>query len=222
MIVSIHMPKTAGNSFVKALAGAYGQALRLDYGDMVELQNYFASGSPGALCAPVPEDRLSGIACVHGHFLAPKYGVFATSPRNHFVTWLRDPLQRLCSHYHFWRRSYDSRTAGPLFRRVIEEHWSLERFCLSEEYRNIYSKYLCGFPAERFDFIGIVEHYEDDLAYLGEHLLGIDLEIHKENRNTKAIGQYNVDSGLRAEIESFHEGDYALYRKALDTRERRR
>jgi hypothetical protein len=215
------MPKTAGNSFLNSLRRAYGQALRLDYGDMAKLQEYFVSDSPGELCVPVSADRLDSIACVHGHFLAAKYGSFASDPRNRFVTWLRDPLQRLCSHYYFWRRSYDPTAAGPLFRRVIEEDWSLEQFCLSEEYRNIYTKYLCGFPPERFDFIGIVERYEDDLTYLGERLLGVDLNAYEENRNTDAMGQYNVDSGLQAEIESFHRSDYELYRQALHARETR-
>lgn len=221
VIISLHMPKTAGNSFLNALRQRFHETLLLDYGDMNALQAYFAGAPSGELAIPVPMEQLRGIACTHGHFLAPKYGAFAAQPDHRFVTWLRDPVQRLCSHYFFWRRTYDPATSGPLFRKVVEEDWSLERFCLCAEYRNIYTKYLCGFPRERFDFIGIMEHYDADLAYLGNTLLGMPVASDHANRNRGQTGGYTIDSGLRAEIEAVHAADYALYRFARDLRERR-
>ena len=42
----------------------------------------------------------------------------------------------------------------------MEKGWSLERFCLGPEVRNIYSQFLYGFLLEYFSFIGTTEFYE--------------------------------------------------------------
>ena len=46
-----------------------------------------------------------------------------------FVTWLREPLQRLVSHYYYWQRSYDPAAddTSSLHRRVVEEAWTLQK-----------------------------------------------------------------------------------------------
>ncbi len=89
-----------------------------------------------------------------------------------FVTWLREPVERLGSHYHYWKRHYNPENAGILHRRVVEEQWSLERFCLGPELQNTYCKFLWGMPLERFAFVGITEFYEEDLAYFSQNILG--------------------------------------------------
>ena len=67
---------------------------------------------------------------------------------------MRDPVERLASHYHYWVRNYAPRSAGELHRRVVEEAWSLERFCLGPELRNVYSTFLWGFSLRRFGLSG--------------------------------------------------------------------
>ena len=215
MIISIHMPKTAGASFLATLRDVYGAALLADYEDMAALQAYFSTGASGAVSTPRPSSQFIRYRCIHGHFAVPKYGAFAADSENLFITWLRDPAQRLHSHYYFWRRSFDPSRAGPIWQRFMAEDWSLERFCLCDEYRNIYHKYLCGFSATRLDFVGVVERYDADLGLLGRNLLHASMLPHRENRNTHAPGSYPVDPGLQREIEAFHAEDYALYQQAL-------
>ena len=223
MLISLHMPKTAGNSFLQALESKFGEGLRRDYSDMSRIQQYLAGDlSPLEIagCRLIEFDTPP--RCVHGHFLPAKFLSSQGKYEMNFITWLRDPVERLLSHYYFFRRSYDPKTAGPLFRKIIEENWSLERFCFSEEYKNLYSKYLWNFPYDRFDFVGLTEFYEDDLRYFSERFLKTKLEAHKLNCAVDAqAGRYEVETSFRREVEDFHSEDVALYKRALRVREQR-
>lgn len=222
MIISLHMPKTAGNSFLDALKVRFGPHLKQDYNDMIRIQEYLAGQIPAELVSEdliVDENEFDKLNCVHGHFLAKKYAHYLVRNQAMFVTWLRDPVERLVSHYNFFVRSYDPLTAGPLFTRIIEESWTLEMFCFSEEFRNLYSKYLWGFPCKNFEFIGIVENYNEDLRWFSRVYLNKDVPISKINcapKSTEARG--NVDPGFRRAVENFHSKDVELYEFALAKR----
>lgn len=58
-IVSIHVPKTGGTSFIEILRGHFGDKLLLDYG--LNESDSIAPFQAGAF------------DCVHGHFPATKY-----------------------------------------------------------------------------------------------------------------------------------------------------
>ena len=223
LLISLHLPKTGGNSFLQALEAAFGPGLKQDYADMSRIQAYLAGELAPESLAQAQSDILApGMRCIHGHFLPAKYLPLQRDHEVRFVTWLRDPVERLVSHYYFFRRSYDPNTAGPLFRRIIEEGWSLERFCLSEEYRNLYSRYLWHFPYEAFDFIGLIEAYDEDLEYFSSRFLGRKLEALRLNAATDSErNERKIDPGLRREIEDFHAQDVSLYRRALRDREQR-
>jgi hypothetical protein len=220
MIISVHLPKTAGTSFARALEGHFGHRLLRDYGDLPLHRRPLAR----TLSAVAHGLRHLGhvdlsVECIHGHFLPAKYRLVALRRPASFVTWLRDPVDRLASHYHFWRRSYEPGTAGPLHRRVVEEGWSFERFGLSAELRNTYAQLLWGFPLSRFAFVGITERYEDDFRRFTHAFLGTDLPIHRELVNgDRDAGGYAIDPLLRAKIEAYHARDVRLYRSALASR----
>lgn len=225
MLISLHMPKTAGNSFLQALETYFGEGLRKDYSDMSRIQRYLAGDlSPQEIIGRgiVEFDTSRPPTCIHGHFLPAK---FLTSPGKcemKFITWLRDPVERLFSHYYYFMRSYDPRTAGPLFRKIVEENWSLETFCFSEEYKNFYSKYLWNFPYDRFGFVGLTEFYEDDLRLFSERFLKTEVKAYKLNcADESKIAGYHIDPGFRREVENFHSVDVALYNRALQAREQR-
>ena len=77
----------------------------------------------------------ANVMCVHGHFLPFKYRRLASS-NTHFVTWIRDPVDRLRSHYDYWRSEFYPESAGRTHRKMISEHWSFERFALGPELRS--------------------------------------------------------------------------------------
>ena len=227
LLISVHMPKTAGLSFRASLEQHFGDGFRHDY------QDY-----PLAQSSPVRRERalaygkaarvadFDGVSCIHGHFMPLKYLPLAEQLACRFVTWLREPLARLVSHYDYWQRTFDptSSQTSALHRRVIEEGWSLQRFCLAPELRNVYTEFLWRFPVERLCFIGITEFFAEDLRYFSQQLLGNNMRPHTLNRRAdndavlSGPGHGVID---RRAVEEYHAADMALYRQALRLRQRR-
>ena|SRR5690554_1252985 len=227
MIISLHMPKTAGSSFRFFLRDHFQDAVYFDY-----------NGSPDQLSKEELEEKLEYYKasyyrfkkyyflinkkhCIHGHFLAAKYG-FYKNDKNIFITWLRDPLERLGSHYYYWQRSYDALRSKPLHKRIIEEKWSFEKFCFSEEMHNLYSRYITDFPMENFDFIGIVEHFDDDFRYFVNKYLGMGtVQVEVRNTNPNAQESYFKNMSFYGELKEYHQNDYEFYNYALELRKHR-
>ncbi|MFU8764850.1 MAG: hypothetical protein ACNA7T_10020, partial [Haliea sp.] len=173
------MPKTAGLSFRATLERHYGTGFRHDYADY-PLASPLPQRHAAALEFSLAADAAAyaAVDCIHGHFLPIKYLLLADSLDCRFVTWLREPVQRLVSHYYYWQRSYDpaAEDTSSLHRRVVEEGWTLEQFCLAPELRNVYSQFLWAFPLRALDFVGITEYFAEDLREFAALFLGIKVE----------------------------------------------
>lgn len=223
LLVSVHLPKTAGVSFLAALRQGIPSGVQRDYGDApinTPVPERIAAAFRSGL-SNIARD-LSGIRCIHGHFLPVKYLPLAAIRGNvEFVTWMRHPVDRVVSHYGYWMRNYDPLTSHPFHRRVVEEEWSLEKFCLSTEMRNLYGQFLFAFPLENFQFIGITEHYGEDLADFSQRYFGADVAAERLNTAPTDITS-QIAPELRRDIEQFHSGDMDLYARALEHRAARR
>lgn len=219
LLVSVHLPKTAGVSFLAALRQGVPSGVQRDYEDAPintpvaeRIAVAFRSG-----VSNIARD-FSGIRCIHGHFLPVKYLPLATIHGNvEFVTWMRHPVDRVVSHYRYWMRNYNPATSQPFHRRVVEEGWALEKFCLSTEMRNLYGQFLFAFPLENFHFIGITEHYDEDLADFSRRYFGADLAAERLNTAPTEVAA-KVDPGLLRDIEHHHSSDMVLYSRALELR----
>ena len=223
MIVSVHLPKTAGTSFAATLERNFGTALLWDYADLpLNTPLYKRNKSALENCLSNAQRDFSGVKCIHGHFLPVKYLLLADRRPITFITWLRNPVERVLSHYHFWQRGSDPESAPPLHRKMIEEKWSLERFSLGPEVRNLYSQFLYGFPLEYFSFIGITEFYEEDFSFFVSHFMGSSLQPERLNVGSTAADGYQIAESLRNDIEQYHSKDMDLYRRALEMRLTRR
>ena len=213
----MHLAKTGGFSFLNSLKDYYGNQLLQDYADLpMNTPVLKRRNSAIVNCATNSIRQYKGIECIHGHFLPLKYLLYGLRRDVKFVTWMRDPVERLASNYYFWRRYYKADSAPPLHRRVVEEDWSLERFCLGAEFRNFYSQIFWGFPFSRFDFVGITEYYETELNYFSKEFLGTSLTLYEKNANPyRGKTRYFEDEGLRKRVEIYHSKDVALYERAL-------
>ena len=212
-VISLHLPKTAGTAFASVLAEAWPQRMVADYDDE-PLHNPRWKVFYRALCkrrgAVVPHGHV-----VHGHFLAQKY---ALVPNARYAVWLRDPVDRMRSHYDYWQREFDPGSAGRLHCQMMEQRWSFERFALGPELRNLYAFFLWRFPLTRFDFVGITEFYNQDLQCFAEKF-GIALSENLAPLNVRPDAVPVVDLSLRHAIEQWHTKDVKLYRQALQWRE---
>ncbi len=103
MLISLHMPKTAGGSFLKALEGHFGDALLKDYDNPMHVPAF--ERNLHALQESISNGKreLKDFNCIHGHFLPLKYLLYSVRQRATFITWIREPVERLLSHYYFWK-----------------------------------------------------------------------------------------------------------------------
>jgi len=217
MLVSLHLPKTAGTSFFYSLKEHFGANMVRDYADK-PINTSIQQRKLHALkiCAKNIIKPNHNSDCVHGHFLPLKY-LFC--PNTKFVTWMRDPIERMASHYHYWQRKYNPESSGELHKRVVEEEWSLEKFCLCPEFENLYSQFLWGFPIKKFDFIGITEHYNTELDYFSKKFLNTDFSNTEKNINPDKVSEnYIEDRDLLQKIKRVHSKDISIYQYALSKR----
>lgn len=219
-IISLHLPKTAGTSFRLSLASYFGDRYRGDYDDQAISKKAFERHRQALLSSvKICSQKWDDVDCVHGHFLPFKYRPLSLVRDISFITWMREPVARLISHYDYWQESYDERTAAPHHRQVIEQAWTLEQFCLSEKFRNIYSQYLWCFPLDNFAFVGISEHYQEDFYYFASRFLTAEMVPRRENITRKTSSRHKLDEGFLEKVRAFHAKDIGLYRRALELRE---
>jgi hypothetical protein len=225
MIISVHLAKTAGTSFGNLLEGHFGDRLLRDSSDKPMHRPAYERLARAALDNirfPFRWVDYERIDCIHGHFLPAKYHVLGMIRGARFITWMRDPVERLISHWHFVRRRVPDDKVYRIAQRMLDEDWSIERLCLGPELRNYYSRLFRGFPVRRFEFIGIAEHFDEDLAEFARRFLGVPLTMVHENANPQRDdGRYPMDPDLRRRVERYHASDVALYREALRLREAR-
>lgn len=229
MIVSVHMPKAGGSTFKNVLQKKYGGSMQLDYDNPMsksfeERTNEAIKFDEKLNSLKRISYRIRGIKCIHGHFLPYKYKKMLPNKDVIFVTWLRDPVERLISHYYFWKRIY-SKDSSPFHRKIVEESWSVEQFCLCDEMKNFYSNFFWEFPIDNFDFIGLVEFFNEDIQYFSNEYLSntSKVEIKTANRNNESQGLYSdkINKEVLADIKSFHYEDYQIYNYCLEMRKQR-
>lgn len=220
MIISLHMPKTAGTSLAKVLQTRFGPRLLLDYGDW-PINTPVVTRHQKALSDAIRNKTadFSGHDCIHGHFLPTKYLPLQASGRAIFVTWLRDPLERMVSHYNGWLRNLNPAPAAVLHREVLQDEWTLEQFCFSEELQNFYAQFLWSFPVSCFDFIGITENFSEDLGFFTRRYLDTKLvETPHANQAPVKTAPALLTNAFRKQFEDFHAEDYRIYRATLKRR----
>ena len=218
MLISVHLPKTGGSSFKLSLDQHFGQNILLDYADLPINTPPLQRNRNVLISALKNAERDFGeVECIHGHFMPAKYLLLNTIKPQIFVTWMRHPVERVISHYYFWQRFYLPE-APPLHKRIVEEKWSLEKFCLSDEMRDFYNQFLWGFPLQNFNFIGITEHFEEDFMYFTQKFLQTNMASYKVNINENKKGSYPISKSFMKQIESFHQVDMELYHTALKFR----
>jgi len=105
-LLSLHVPKCAGQSFRWLLQGWYGSRFFI---------HYFQQHN-----APPPRHDWRAGVCIHGHFeRSKKLAIEDYYPAaDQFVTILRDPLEIAQSNYFFWKRKARQR---QIERGVIRE-----------------------------------------------------------------------------------------------------
>jgi hypothetical protein len=215
LIVSIHVPKTGGETFRDILEALTGGHLQRDYGDRPLAPTSFRQRIRLATARPHLDP---GTRAVHGHFIATKY--WRRYPDARYMAWFRAPVERLASHYHYWKRKPDRK--NPTCQKLIEENLSLEAFAALPEMRDVQARFLGEVPPERLAFVGITERYDESIDLFRRAFYpALPATTARVNVNPERDGdRYDLDPAVRAEIEGLNAADMELYPAALERFER--
>jgi hypothetical protein len=213
LIISVHLPKTGGTAFVKALRKCAEEVFYLDYG--LEQLAPTALFRRGKLTTASFESIIGdlelfpGRSVIHGHFAAKKYSDLF--PNAVYVTWLRDPVERVASHYFYWQRSHIP--GDHRWEQFTAQKMSLEEFAALDFVRNVYSRWFSPLDVERFDFIGITEEYGRSLE-LFRRLICPEIKFHAKAKNfnpNRRGNFYWLDRELRSKILELNDRDAYIY-----------
>lgn len=212
-LVSLHIPKTAGTSFRSILKQVYGTKAVVRF-DIINGEAYIEQKL-------FKGDKLpSHIKVIHGHFcyadLIQKVQLPAAVKK---ITWLRHPVKRTVSNYfylcsmlkHYLQEEKNKIDILSKMQRTILEY-------AGDNYnKNRISFFLRGSSFEDYDFVGLVEHFDEDLKLMSAKLGWPDnLKVIHHNETDKAA--YSVEKEVEDKIEEWNKADMELYNLALDNR----
>jgi hypothetical protein len=203
LIVFVHIPKTAGSSFRLAAERQFGpEALLFDYGpeaaqtsSLVKHWIYERQDSEGFRRAVDG----GSFRFLSGHFNRDKY---ADLPGARFVTWLRDPVDRLWSSFRHWRRHQGFEGEFTEF--------------LEQPRRQNQQARILGGRLEGLSFVGLTERYASDLA-LFNAAFGTDFWMLRANEAPPGDSERPSDEEV-AYARALNDRDQALYEAALAAR----
>ena len=133
------MPKTGGETFRDILEAMSDGHLQRDYGDRPLAPPSIRQRIRLATARPHLDP---GTRVVHGHFIATKY--WRRYPDARYMAWFREPVERLASHYHYWKRKPDHK--NPTCQKLLSEDLSLEAFAALPEMRDVQARYALDLP----------------------------------------------------------------------------
>ena len=184
MFLSIHVPKTGGSTFRTMLKLKFLDRMVYDY-DKEK--------------AVVAEKDFHKYDIIMGHYPPGRY--------NHMpkIAWVRDPVERVISHYFHFKRPIAKQGHGKL---IKDNNLTAAEFAI--HIPNVMSYYIDDY--KQFTFIGIFEQWYASLARF-EKIFGIHLDpILMTNVGTKEP----VDEEQRKVIAKINDKDMDLYKKVCD------
>jgi hypothetical protein len=215
-LVSLHIPKTAGTSFRNTLYKEFGQkaVLRVD----IKIRKHPIIEIEQKNIDPSSPSLPNGIRVVHGHFRAiDLHKHFPVTQGLPMVTWLRDPVERVLSNYYYLSKRLKEEVGNndQALRLIRRLERSLIEFARRNANRNRMTQFLEGTKLEDFVFVGIQEHYSEDIQALGE-LMG--WKTAKEYKYNAAPKDRDIPQEILEEIRDLNADDIALYEHGLALR----
>lgn len=216
MIVSLHVPKAAGNSFRGLLQGAFGHRLMLDYGDWagcrvpeaIERCNFRTLRMRNRA-----KELLERYDAIHGHFIADKYlGLF---PRADFAAFFRDPYQQALSHYCFLRRN--PQRDHPETKMFHDARMTLHDYLRWDAFHDHQLQYLGTLSVGELSLVGVSEEFSRSVE-LFNRVFGCDLRgdcflnVNPDRRGAP----YRIDPDIRKAVDKYRAADVDLYRRARE------
>jgi hypothetical protein len=200
-LLFVHVPKTAGTSFrLSVERHVKGWKVYSDYGEDNAttsriIRKCYKDGDFSKIGEINGRNTL-----LAGHFPVKKYLQYY--PMQHVITFVRDPVQRVISHYHDLQRRIDYAE-------------SLETYINQKKFQNQQSKFFQDIPMEAIGFIGICEFYNESLELI-KRIYNLKVPKKRLNINqTKKDESYMPAADIVSKIRESNAEDCALYDKAF-------
>jgi hypothetical protein len=230
LLAFVHIPKTAGATVLSMFAAAYSRSAIRDSG------NYFRN--PEGAPSKIMRGAQTGGRVMGGH---TPYGLLRENlpTDTRYMTFLREPVDRVLSHY--WRHirrpdpsrpRRSERVKQPLGRLMADSLQEAFTEMHLPQINNLATRLLCGHPAptgdlpasaldnakenlSEFEFVGIQERFEESLVLL-QRMLGLS-RVPYEDRHVSsdrpAVDE--IPGADRALIEEHNQFDTELYEFGL-------
>jgi hypothetical protein len=211
-LISLHIPKCAGQSFRAVLEQWFGTKFFIHY-----FQQYNAMP---------PKHELKPGICIHGHFNRTRgFGVLDYYPQaEQFITVLRDPLEAAISNYFYWKAKARENQLKKGIIKTGDEH----------DYRNIddffkkrpKSNFLDFMPCEltpanykeiletKFTWIGLVENLDESVGILARKLGFTSVPLERINASPR---DEDLSSALQRDFIRANALEFEIYHYAKDT-----
>lgn len=204
LILSLHIPKTAGSTLVASYEDAFG------------VRALSHNVHPDIVYTTPKNELEERYDIIYGHLdLDRLKGIIDAETK--ILTFLRDPVQRVVSSYHYHTKP---EVTGDVAQVVQGQNMSLEKFSGLPSQLNLQSRMISPVGKERIDFIGFSERFSESLQELSE-FLGVTLE-NKGNANVNpkknTRDNYSLPEDIAALIRSRNQADQELYDWALARR----
>lgn len=216
MLLSIHVPKAAGNSFREALMRRFGDRVMLDYGDWAGFNtpevNERRLGRETAMRAR-RDELAQKYDVIHGHFIADKYaGLF---PVEEYSAFFRDPYQQAIAHYHFLERN--PQREHPEAKIFHASKMDIMQYLEWDAFRDHQTQFLGKLSIDDLAFVGLSDEYPRSLEMFAA-IFGHDLgpEIFENVNNERSAQGYPVTNEVRAAVDKYRAADVELYKRAKE------
>lgn len=202
-ILFVHLPKTAGTSFRIAAEKYFGKENTFyDYSaealetSPVIIDKVYEENDPYGLYKVLHERPKSFLS---GHFDVSKYGPLYDMVD--IVTFLRNPVQQVLSHYNHFKNNYGYTK-------------SLREFAKEARFRNMQSRNLQKIDPRLYGFIGITEEYNASID-LFNAFFNVDFpHMHLNAKDEKSLSFESLKTEEIKHIKKLNAEDMALYKMA--------
>ena len=183
----------------------------------------------------VPEDA----KVISGHFVADQFDTLLSDRDREPVRgiMLREPLDRMISHYNYWSRDRggdDWRVLVPFkrMRRGQAFQQYFEEFAMLPELQNHQASAMGDLDLAQFDVVGVTEHLGEFTEAFLRRLAQEGLTVSGQKRDfptfhlnsnhvKRRIRRSDLSDEFKASFREHHARDYELYEQAKDIQEKR-